>query len=363
MTRVSNAIRAHVVSLGQRKDLWDRFPVGIALWQEPGRLAYVNPTLVNWLERRADELVGATAEELAKLGVDGLITQFGWDQVRSGRYETPLVNRVQTPSGVVRFLETHLFRCLDRGDRFTGAFHIVLDRTHRYVAERNARLAAAGELAAAIAHEMKNHLAAAMGYLDLTERFVDGRGQPHLRQLRRQLNALNEHAQRLLVSARRSEGGRQRVDLEQVLVSAVATVTPYAAARGVFLDVGLPAQDASLEADPTRLEQVFVNLLLNAVDASLPGKAVGISVEWTPRGIEVIIRDQGTGMSAEVLRRVGEPFFTTKEEGSGLGVFLCREILADHGGQLDYESQPGSGTVARVVLPAARALPQGELGA
>lgn len=360
---MSNAIRAHVATLTQRRDLWDRFPVGIALWHEPGRLAYVNPALLGWLERTAEELVGTDYGQLAGCGLDSLLARVGWEEIRAGRYETPVVSCLHVPSGVMRFLETHLFRCLDRGTRFTGAFQIVLDRTHRYVAERSARLAATGELAAAIAHEMKNYLAAALGYLDLAEHFVDGRGQSHLRQLRRQLNALNEHAQRLLASARRAESGRQPVDLEQVLVSAVATVTPYAAARTVFLDVGLPPRALRLEADPGRLEQVFVNLLLNAIDASPPGATVTLAVEETPRGAEVVIRDQGTGMAPEVLRRVGEAFFSTKAGGTGLGVFISREILADYGGQLRYESQPGGGTAARVSLPAVRALPRGEIGA
>lgn len=351
---MQNSIRAHIRDLLAREDLWNRFPIGIALWDASGRLLHANAVLLSWLQRSEHEVLGRTMDELAE---GGGWRPTRWEDVQAGTFETPKISRMQPRSGTMRFVESHVFRCIDAHGDFTGAFQIVLDRTHRYVAERNARLAVAGEVAAAIAHELKNHLAAALGYLDLLERFVDGRGQHLIHNVRRNLTAMRDHAQRLLASGRRTEAAPGPVSVEQVLVSALATVMPQAAARGVYLDVSLPSRELRVSGHPVRLEQVFVNVLLNAIEASRQGDQVSLAVELGDTGVEVVIRDHGPGIPPDVLRRVGEPFFSTKAEGSGLGVFLCREILADYGGWLAFRSHPGKGTEARITLALAPATP------
>jgi two-component system sensor histidine kinase RegB len=101
------------------------------------------------------------------------------------------------------------------------------------------------------------------------------------------------------------------------------------------------------------LKQVLHNLVKNAVQASPPGKPVEVQLSERGGAVCIEVRDQGPGMSPEILARAGEPFFTTKApgEGIGLGLFLARSVLAQSGGRLDLESAPGKGTVARIVLP------------
>jgi signal transduction histidine kinase len=112
--------------------------------------------------------------------------------------------------------------------------------------------------------------------------------------------------------------------------------------------------DATLDADPGRLKEALMNLVANAIEATPPGGEVVVEVR--PAGdsaesAEIVIRDTGRGMPAETLTRIGTPFFTTREDGTGLGVVLARSVIAQHGGSLRYDSEPGKGTSVSVTLP------------
>jgi signal transduction histidine kinase len=101
-----------------------------------------------------------------------------------------------------------------------------------------------------------------------------------------------------------------------------------------------------------QLVQVFLNLVLNAIDATRRGGCVGLSARHDERWLEVIVRDDGHGIAPEHAARIFHPYFTTKKHGTGLGLFVTRKLVADHGGRVEFESRPGSGTIFRVFLPA-----------
>jgi signal transduction histidine kinase len=110
--------------------------------------------------------------------------------------------------------------------------------------------------------------------------------------------------------------------------------------------------DATVEADPRRIREAVLNLVANAIEATQAGGEVVVAVRRAGDVAEIVVRDSGRGMSPETLRRLGTPFFTTRDEGTGLGVVLARSVVAQHGGTLTYDSEPGRGTTATIVLPA-----------
>jgi signal transduction histidine kinase len=153
---------------------------------------------------------------------------------------------------------------------------------------------------------------------------------------------------------------RPRVDLDLAkgLRSTVRLVGQSLAKAGVEVRVDLPADLPRVEGEARALNQVFLNLLKNAAE-SLTGESGCIDLTARPEGDAVVIelRDDGPGIAPEVRERVFEPFFTTKrtERGSGLGLSICRRIVAQHGGSIELDSEPGRGTLARVRLPVRRA--------
>jgi signal transduction histidine kinase len=109
--------------------------------------------------------------------------------------------------------------------------------------------------------------------------------------------------------------------------------------------------DGRVEGDPRRLGEAILNLVSNGIDATPPGGEVVVEVGPAGDEIEILVRDTGSGMPPEIVSRLGTPFFTTREDGTGLGVALARAVFAQHGGTLRYESEPGKGTTARALLP------------
>jgi signal transduction histidine kinase len=116
--------------------------------------------------------------------------------------------------------------------------------------------------------------------------------------------------------------------------------------------------DATIEADPRRIREAILNLIANAIEATPRGGEVIVEVRAVDESVQVVVRDTGHGMPQDTLRRLGTPFFTTRDEGTGLGVVLARSVVAQHGGSLRYDSEPGRGTTASITLPARQVAPR-----
>ena len=119
----------------------------------------------------------------------------------------------------------------------------------------------------------------------------------------------------------------------------------------------LPSEPVWTRGDAGALEQLFLNLLLNAADALSTGKQAGIDFEQEPGRVRISIWDRGKGIAPEAMEKVFDPFYTTTPEGTGLGLPIARRITQAHGGELEIESTSGEGTTARVSLPRASAVP------
>ncbi len=227
------------------------------------------------------------------------------------------------------------------------------------------RLATVGRLASAIAHELGTPLNVASGHAKL---IATGRAQGE--GATRSAVTIGEQCQRMtriirqvLQHSRRSPAQKIPVPASQIVREAVGWLAPLAEGRGVPLSVH-PNTEAHFEVDPTRLQQVLINLVLNAVQASTSGSPVTVTVDALDaapanvaidgRVIRIAVRDRGSGMTSEVIGRVFEPFFTTKESGAGtgLGLSIARDIVTDHGGWITVSSEPGTGTCFEVFLPA-----------
>ena len=137
-----------------------------------------------------------------------------------------------------------------------------------------------------------------------------------------------------------------------ILKHAVKSMQSQALLKGICLENDIQAAITAV-CDSNLIEQVFINLIQNAIDASIEAKgSISISLTDHPENTYLIcITDHGTGISSERLKRLYEPFYTTKEKGTGLGLMICRRIIEMHKGSIDFESTPGIGTEVRLVLP------------
>ncbi len=242
--------------------------------------------------------------------------------------------------------------------RVAHAFNTMtlnLRRTLHELARREAQ-AAAGEFAASLAHEVRNPLTAIRVDLQVVEERLP-EGSP-LRET--QARALEEIVRldrtvgEALARARHGGLGTRQLDVHGPLAAALHAAAPTFRERGVALPPIAIGEAVMLRGEPGALEQLFLNLLLNAAQAVSPGGDVQVRVHAEQDEAVVCIADNGPGIPAESRGRIFEPFFSTRPDGTGLGLPIARRIAEAHGGSLTLTSRAEGGTSAEVRLPLAR---------
>ena len=242
--------------------------------------------------------------------------------------------------------------------------HAALSQAHQELREmqeqllRSERLAAIGQLAAGVSHEIDNPVGIILGLAELLleETPPDDPRHADLQAIVAECRRCKRITGGLLGFARPVIGHLDRVDLRAMIRDTVESLRPQKLFREVAVELALPAAGTAVSGDPDHLRQVLVNLLLNAAQA-LPGRgriAVAL-VDQNDAGVELTVDDDGPGIPEEERERIFLPFVTTKApgEGTGLGLALCRKLIEAHGGTVTATVSPLGGARFRVWLPAA----------
>ncbi len=222
------------------------------------------------------------------------------------------------------------------------------------------RLATIGLLAAGVAHELNEPLGNILGFAQLAKKCA--RLPQSAKQDIEKIESASLHAREiiknLLVFARQMPPEKSRVNLNRVVEGALDFFEGRCAEAGVELDCSLEPNLVEIEADPAQLEQVLVNLAVNALQAMPDGGRLTVRTRAGDHDVFLIVEDTGTGMSEEVLKKLFVPFFTTKEvgKGTGLGLPVVHGIITSHGGAIQVESEVDRGTRFEIRLPVGRRL-------
>ena len=235
-----------------------------------------------------------------------------------------------------------------------NAFALVLREQSRRLSEtnrslrhaeaqvrRSERLAALGQLTAGLAHELRNPLGTIKGSADMLERSLP-EGDPIARELAgfisSEVDRTNSLVSRFLDFARPLELRLAQANLADLLSRAAGDAARDAEAHGVQIEV--EAQPIIFDFDAELLERVFVNLILNAVQASAPNSTVEVKSRLAGNEAVVEVSDHGSGIEPDKLESIFNPFFTTKPSGTGLGLAIVSKIVGEHGGKIEVESIP-----------------------
>lgn len=281
------------------------------------------------------------------------------------------------------------FSIITGGDgEITGLSCIFRDITERKALDQKLarvdRLASLGELAAGVAHEIKNPLAGIAGALQILARGY-GPEDPNREvfdEVFNQVKRLDGFVNNLLQFARPSKPVFLPLKLEEVVRSALFLVSKQIERKRIALDLDFGDQPPLVDGDKGLLQQVFLNIILNAVDAMRPGGTLEIHTCWKDRAercmrsrclgsfvrdgnndtAKVVIRDNGPGISPEVLENIFNPFYTTKSHGTGLGLPISHRIIEQHNGAILVESEPGAGAVFTVCIPVVQKRGGGQVG-
>jgi two-component system NtrC family sensor kinase len=217
------------------------------------------------------------------------------------------------------------------------------------------KMAAIGRLAASLAHEINNPLQAIHNtiHLAMTDRLPPEKRSEYLDMAQKEVERLIEIVQRMLEFYRPSKGGVIQTDVNRVLQDALAIAGKRLQHGHIQVHAHLAEGLPLIPAVPDQLAQVFLNIIINAVDAMPDGGDLRIGTLLTEdrRWILVAFRDSGPGLTAEQIAHIFEPFYTTKPSGTGLGLAISYGIVERHGGAIEVSSQPGQGATFVVRLP------------
>lgn len=219
--------------------------------------------------------------------------------------------------------------------------------------ERRQRLAAIGEMAAGMAHEVRNPLGAIALYSELLRRRCADQPQDLkiIDRIETGVRAIEGVVQDTLALAPR-RGAFEPRSLLEVVNAAAQLCEARLADRAVRVDVRFEDREVRAPAEPRALERVFMNLIANAADASPQGGDVEVAVAAAVnREVTIEVRDRGCGLAPDVLEQMFNPFFTTKDEGTGLGLTMAHRLVEAHGGRLSARNRQGGGAAFTVVLP------------
>ena len=361
----SSALKA---SERQYRAVTDGAPLGIAVLSAEERFLFVNRKYEDWFGRPRDEIIGQTARELLGEELHAIVAPY---VRRALRGETVSFDTdVTLAGGRVRHLHTTYVPEVGDEGTTTGYFALCEDATERRNLEEQCRqsqkMEAVGQLAGGIAHDFNNLLTVILSHADFLSEAAEQAGLGEdARQMRNAAHKAAQLTRQLLAVSKKQTMQPTELDVAQV-VHGMEQLLARTMGDNITLDVHLPAQAGPVRADQGQLEQVIMNLVLNARDAMPDGGRITIALEQltltaadAPVGVtagaysRLSVTDTGAGIRPEHKARIFEPFFTTKEQGmgTGLGLATVYGIVKQSGGHLTVESEPGRGAAFHVWLP------------
>ncbi|OHC71451.1 MAG: hypothetical protein A3H93_02535 [Rhodocyclales bacterium RIFCSPLOWO2_02_FULL_63_24] len=356
-----------------RKAMEDSLDTGMRARNLDGEIIYVNPAFCRMVGWSAEELIGRhpPMPYWADDYLDATLAIH--DRVLAGEGpEEGFELKLKRRNGEVIDVLIHEAPLIDAHGRHSGWMGSMVDITERKQAEERARqqqdrlqstarLVAMGEMASSIAHELNQPLAAISSYCTgavnlLRNDAPPAEVVPALDKAVEQARRAGQVIRRIYNLARHSEDRFESIRLGERIDAALAQMEGEIRQKGIRVTLDLQAQP-SIEGDPVLLEQALFNLFRNAVesmrDTPIHQRQIDIRLTCADQYALLTIADRGCGIDAGVADKLFDPLFTTKAEGMGMGLAICRSVVENHRGRLSFEANVGGGTVFHILLPMA----------
>jgi two-component system, NtrC family, sensor histidine kinase HydH len=331
----------------------ESMPIGLLALDPEGHIASLNQAAGHVL-RLPGPILGRKAEEAIPPRLFEMIRELGsGKKVTAGELDCPVAGGGVVPLDVI-------VSTLEGEDgSFLGTILLFRDMTEvqdlRREVETSRRLASLGRLAAGIAHEIRNPLSSIKGFATyFKERYRDvPEDQSTAEIMVKEVDRLNRVITDLLEFARPMTIQKKPASLRALIQHSLNTIRQQALEKGIQIQAGLPADPTEIPMDPDKINQVLLNLYLNALEATAPGGTLSVELAHARdgKGIRIAVKDTGAGIRREDLAHVFDPYFTTRPSGTGLGLAIVHKIMESHRGEVRVESEPGRGTTVILSLP------------
>ncbi len=337
-----------------------KLPVGIIATDQQGRITTWNTAASEMTGIREEDASGKQPENILPDEFSVFFTKRDQDMEKiDNRQGREKEISVTLNTKLQNFL-CHINAVQDDEMEYKGQVLLISNLTQLKALEKemreHERLAAVGRMAAGVAHEVRNPLSSIKGLaLLLKGKFeTDSRESETAALLIQEVERMNRTVSELLSFARPASLELKEVSLKDLLDENIRLVSSDAQSGNVTIDLRAGSNLKSVLADRDRLNQVFINLLLNALQSMDKGGKLSVRAENSESGSSVIIhiRDTGCGIAPENMEQLFYPYFTTKDGGTGIGLAISQKIISDHGGSIKIDSVPDRGTSVTVEMPA-----------
>lgn len=277
------------------------------------------------------------------------------EEVKSGRALQGIESTLLTKDGVQLDVIVNLSPIYDGGGKFDGWATTMRDLTawkkSQELLQTTEKLSVAGQLAAGIAHEIRNPITAIKGFVQLMKSGMEDKKE-YLDIMTSEIERIEQILSELLMLAKPQASKFERNNLCLLIDQVVTLLSTQANLNNVEIVKDFETTAAWIECDENQLKQVFINYIKNAMDAMPSGGRLVIQMEkLSSKRLLISFSDNGIGMPDEVLSKLGQPFFTTKEKGTGLGFMVSKKIIENHAGEVKILSKVNNGTTIQIILP------------
>jgi PAS domain S-box-containing protein len=344
---------ALVEALKRFRDIYEQSPIGISIHDTSGNILVVNAAFQSILGVRSFSDISSY-----NFFRDKHFSSVNIEDMKSGRViQVEIdINREEVSFATEKEGIMWLFITgspISRGNKVIGYMLMLQDITERKKIEESQRLAQLGRLISDMAHEVNNPLMVIAGRaeLALTRGIRDERLKETFQIIIDQSFFAKDIIQRVLKYSRLGKVKKDSIDIIATFDMILKLLSHYLVARNVKVKKTVKGVIPYVFGNEKQLQEVFINILKNSADAMPRGGNICVNINKTKKYVNIKIKDDGEGMPRKVLEKIFEPFYTTKDNGTGLGLAVCHTLIQEHEGELKFDSKKGKGTTATISLP------------
>jgi two-component system, sporulation sensor kinase E len=325
---------------------------GLILWNEKYQIVDINCSAVRIFDLPKEKLLGRSLLDFFSLIEDKkqeIINHI--EQVTTnGKKHSSMV--IKWHDGSIKHFDYSTKREIIDGLNLTVIIDVTEKAEMQEQLRKSDRLNIVGELAAGIAHEIRNPMTALKGFIQLLEPCIKAEHPLYYDVITSELARIDSIINEFLILAKPQEIRFLEKDVCQIMRETIDLLSAQAVLYNVQFETHYEDNLSLLYCEPNQLKKVFINLIKNAIEVMSDGGLIKVSINAVDEQyLQVSIQDEGMGIPKEKINKLGEPFYTTKEKGTGLGLMVSYRIIEEHKGRIQVESEEGVGTTFHLILP------------
>lgn len=323
---------------------------GIVITDQDGIITSINRSAENIFQIKKSECIGKSITFITKIGEY-------FNNVIEKRERIENFELCFERDKSKKFLFIDILPIIDQKNELIGFFGQFRDMTERYYLEQqiieNEKLSAIGKLSAGLAHEIRNPLTPIMGFVQLLEKYhFDESYNLYINIITEELQRVKQLVDNFVLTSKPEAPSRKITNVVDLINQTISLMKSEEALKNIQIEVVNQLEEIrEISIDSNQIKQVLINLIQNAMDVTPTGGKIIVQASNIDNGILIFVKDQGLGISEEEKQQLFSPFFTTKEDGVGLGLSICERIIKNHQGKIMIDSQVGEGSTFKIYLP------------